>query len=121
MHEGEWLRTFQEALLNAFPTQDGLRQMVRYGLDQNLEEFAPVTNLRSTVFEVLRWAESNGKLDAVLASALKANPENPRLLAFAREPRPPTVPHGAPAPPFCVPFRQNTEFIGRDEDLVHVH
>jgi formylglycine-generating enzyme required for sulfatase activity len=78
-------RRFREALLDAFPTRDLLEQMVRVGLGENLEVISADENLSVTVFDLLTWAESRGKVDDLLACARQANPGNELLHALANE------------------------------------
>lgn len=71
-----------QALLSAFPTEDDLRQMVRFGLEEDLESIAGSGPLRTVVFKLVQWAEARGRLATLLTAALKANPENPALRAL---------------------------------------
>src|SRR5690348_14389437 len=75
---GAMLGRFQEALLHAF-TASSLAQMVRYKLDENLEHIVSNADLAGAVFNLIRWAESNGKLEALLAASRAFNPGNPKL------------------------------------------
>jgi hypothetical protein len=76
---------FRDALLDAFRSRSDLRQMVSYGLDERLDEIAGTGNLKDTVFELIDWAEAEGKTDELLIAARHENPGNPKLLAFAAE------------------------------------
>ena len=73
----------QEALLSAF-TLDTLRRMVRFGLDESLEQIAGPGNLRAVVFDLVDWAQREGRLPDLLQAAHKAAPGNARLNAFLR-------------------------------------
>ena len=113
---GVTLKRFHEALLAAFPTRNDLAQMVRVGLDENLEAIAAPENLRITVFQLLGWAEAQGRLPALISGARRENPGNPALRAFAEEYAGERVPT-----PFHVPFLPNPAFVGRDDDLEALH
>lgn len=84
--DGHRLKEFQDALLAAYPEWASLEGMVRFGLDQKLNQLAPdKVRLGETVFELLKWAEAHGKLDALLAAALQGNSGNPVLVAYAEQ------------------------------------
>ncbi|MBD0373683.1 MAG: trypsin-like peptidase domain-containing protein [Pyrinomonadaceae bacterium] len=82
---GEQQRRLHEALLAAFPDAGSLRRMVRFGLDENLDAIADTSRLNDTVFELLRWAESRGKVAALIVAARNSNPDNPALRRAAEE------------------------------------
>src|SRR5262245_35071168 len=79
--DGSRVETLHRALLSAFPTQRGLEQMVRFGMNLNLAEVAS-GNLSDQVFDVLRYAEARGVVPQLVESALAANPTNPDLRAL---------------------------------------
>lgn len=77
---GAQARRLCEALLQAFPTREALREFVWFELEQNLEEIAPMgADLRAVVGSLVRWAESQEKLDRLLSRAKAANPGNQSL------------------------------------------
>jgi hypothetical protein len=101
---GADLKSLQEALLAAFPTRNKLASIVRLGLGENLEEIASASaDLRDTVFKLIEWTESHGRLEELVKSA---RPELPNA--------------GAPIP-FHVPFPRNENFVGREDDLERLH
>lgn len=73
---------FQDALLSAFPDYDKLEQMVRYQLDENLLSLAGSGTLSTVIFNLIKWAESNGRLDDLIQAAQTANSGNRALLIF---------------------------------------
>jgi Effector-associated domain 1/NB-ARC domain len=113
---GATVKRLQEALLAAFPTRSTLAQMVRVGLDENLEAIAAPGDLRAAVFQLLVWAESRGHVPALLACARRENPGNAALRTFAEELAGERVPA-----PFHVPFLPNPSFVGREDDLARLH
>lgn len=91
--EGTQQKDFHRALMAAFPTLANLTQMVKFGLDENLQAIA-VGDLEDSTFELIRWAESQGRLEQLVNAALQHS-SNPELHAFARELKlgePPTQP-----------------------------
>src|SRR4051812_32187901 len=80
---GAQLKTFQQALLAAFPTRAALAEMLLFELDTSLDAISEEPSLAATVLTVLRWAQAQGKLLALGQAALAANPGNPDLAAVA--------------------------------------
>jgi Effector-associated domain 1 len=70
------------ALRTAFPKRDELAQFIRLKLDNNLEEIAADKNLTETVFELVRWMESQGRLGELVAAAKGARPLNKDVAAL---------------------------------------
>ena len=79
---GDELPKLQQALLTAFPTPAALAQMVRGALDENLAAIAGGGNLTEVVFNLISWAETEGRLMELLTKALQANPGSPALAAL---------------------------------------
>jgi hypothetical protein len=75
-----------EALLEAFLSYADLEMMLSFGLNQELNRIsAEVNNLRTTTFNLIRWAESTDHVDRLVIAARKVNPTNAKLRAFAEE------------------------------------
>lgn len=108
--DGTRLKRFQEALLDAFPQRVEFEQLLLYGLEADLDAVTSETSPQATVFAVIKWAKSKGKLDLLLDHGRRMNPENPMLRAFAEE-----------KAPFMVPFPIDQEFVGRSADLDQLH
>ena len=108
--DGERLKRFQEALLDAFPQRVELEELLSYGLDENLDTITSETRPQAALFVALKWVKTRGKLDRLLEHARRTNPENPVLRAFAEE-----------KAPFLVPFAKDPEFVGRGADLERLH
>jgi hypothetical protein len=75
---------FQRVLTQAFAPQE-LAVLVRIHLGEDLAAIALGKNHADTVFELVRWAERQGRLADLLAGALAENPGNPQLRAFAQQ------------------------------------
>ena len=56
----------QTALVSAFPSQQSLKQMVRLQLELNLEKIAGNESYGAVVFNLIEWAESEGKLEELI-------------------------------------------------------
>ncbi len=81
---GELRKKLQEALLSAFPDRGDLERMVAWGLDKNLEAIAGSGPLDDVSFELIEWAESEGRTDELIKAAQEINPNNPDLVAFIK-------------------------------------
>src|SRR5579859_63313 len=95
---GSQVKAFHHALKSAFPASERLAQMVRMELDQRLGEIAGTTgiDLDAIIFQLIEWAEANGKVRALLAAAARANSGNTELQAFARQMIPSSASSTAP-------------------------
>lgn len=78
---GEQFKQVQAALIDGF-TEETLAMMTRGELDQRLDVIAGGDNLEQIVFNLLNWAERQGRLGELIAAACRANPDNPKLQAI---------------------------------------
>jgi nucleoside phosphorylase len=72
-----------DALLDAFDN-GGLERLASFGLDKNLDAIAGGKNLTEKVFNLVRWAQANDKVDQLINAASEENPGNRMLREFAR-------------------------------------
>ncbi len=79
------INNFQNALLDAFRSRDALKQMIFFGMGENLDNLVGNGGLRSIAFEVIQWSQEQGRDAELLKAAVDANKGNPRLKAFAAE------------------------------------
>jgi hypothetical protein len=97
---GPQYQQLQRALLSAFPRRADLEQMLLFQLGEPLDAIAASGNLSDTVFSLIQWAVSRGRLGELIDGARSANPGNAELRAFAEpagQAQPP--PTAQPAPP----------------------
>lgn len=73
---GRQIQQIRDAILDAYPTRDELRALVRIELDQNLDSIAGGDNLRILVFNLVTWAEQHGRIDELVNSAYNQNQGN---------------------------------------------
>lgn len=121
---GPQTQQLHAALMNAFTTRPALERMVRFGLGENLNEFAGGDNLSDAVFRLITWGESQGRLLELLAGACTENPTNEKLtqvaeklhadLTAAAEAAAQALPA---APP--LPFREPTNPEGRQDRFAY--
>ncbi len=80
---GEQIQQFEEALKDAFRDYNSLKRMLRYGgLNKHLENIAGTGALNDVVAILVDKAESENWLKELLESAIKQNPNNPKLNTF---------------------------------------
>src|SRR5436309_14688330 len=78
--DGPQLKQLQQALINAYPTRFALEQMVFHGLDVHLDAITAQGGLEQAVFELLRWAQAQGRIDELIIAVLASNSQSPELL-----------------------------------------
>jgi hypothetical protein len=81
---GQQYQQFSEALRDAF-NEAGLRRMLRFRLERNLDDIVIARSLEELVFEVIGTAEAEGWTDRLLRAARESNPGNAMLLAFSQQ------------------------------------
>lgn len=84
----EQRRKLHAALLSAFPTLGKLRQMVSFGLDENLEAIATGEDLSEVLLKLIEDVEANGKVKDLLTAVCNqdyGNPGNPLLISLCKE------------------------------------
>lgn len=69
-------------MLAAFPRRTDLEQMVRVRINESLDNITQGMDLRATAFELIEWAQSQGRLRELIEGAVEENPDNPELRAF---------------------------------------
>jgi hypothetical protein len=78
-------RSLMEAFIDAFPSRVGLRMVVDYKLALNLAEIAPGESFRDVIYQLLEWADAEGKIAQLLEAALSVNQKSAKLHAVAGE------------------------------------
>ncbi len=81
--DGLQRKQLHAALLDAFPNKSDLELMVSFELSQDLGAIADGSNRSAIVFNLIKWAESQGRLEDILKAALVQNPGNQLLNEFA--------------------------------------
>src|SRR5579885_2232192 len=76
------LRQLREALLDAFPTQIKVAEMVRFGLNKKLDYIVHEGNLQEHISRLIIEAESEKWIDNLIFTSYEWNPENQRLRRF---------------------------------------
>lgn len=77
--DGRMIMKINEAFLDAFRRKAELEQLVRFGINENLDLIAGGSDLREITFNLIQWAESCGKLRELLKAARQQNTGNVRL------------------------------------------
>ena len=101
---GDQFRKLQAGLLSAFPKYADLEQMVRMRLDVSLPEIVRQGDMKTVSYDLIAWAEAQGRLDDLIRGARADNPRNPELAAVAAELGGHGVASAAPRiPPYAIP------------------
>jgi hypothetical protein len=119
---GPQYQALQNALLSAFPSRDTLAQMVRFQLGENLAVISEGGGLAATVFQLIQWAESQGRLAELVTGALQSNPGNPALRACAAQlgmATPSPTPSPAPTTGSSAPTSSPTPSTGKTPELFY--
>lgn len=112
--KGEQMEALRNALVSAFTEYEDLSEMMLFKLNERLERHVARGPMDRVATQLIVWAESQGKLSALIAGALDHVPGNPALRRFALE-----VSLTSDAPPEGqlesmvlknVPFQQVSEF-----------
>lgn len=82
---GNDLQQLVNAMLQAYSNKSDLEQMVRFKLDQSLDEIAGGKTIRDIVFNLINWAESRGKLQDLLNAVSQERPDNSNLQNIVNE------------------------------------
>jgi hypothetical protein len=69
----------REVLLDSFPRLLDWEQLVAFAFDVRLARISVEPSLTAIAYRVCQWAESQGRLGALLAEARTLNPDNPAL------------------------------------------
>jgi hypothetical protein len=83
--DGERAAHLQKALQSAFPKRSELGRMVRFKLEENLQAIADGDNLSDVIFNLIEWAESEGRLQELIAGAREMKPNSPELKKFVEQ------------------------------------
>lgn len=81
---GQQRKKLQQALVDAFPTQESLQMMLSYELEKNLDAIARKGNLGVTIFDLIETANAEGWIEDLLRGACIAN-KNPYLKVIVKE------------------------------------
>ena len=76
---GEEVGELRDAILDAYRDKGKLKMMVRIKLEKNIDEIAGGDNLQLVVFNLIEWAESQGKVKKLVEGACEENPDNQSL------------------------------------------
>src|SRR5579871_40125 len=82
---GDQFKQLQQALMSAFPSVAKLAMMVRTGVGENLRSVAGGDDLAEVTFNLITWAEADGRLEELVQKAYDANPGNLELQSFAEQ------------------------------------
>ncbi|MBW4632227.1 MAG: hypothetical protein KME30_10080 [Iphinoe sp. HA4291-MV1] len=80
---GSERKKLRDAIISAYPKKADLEMMVVDNeLEENLDAIAGGANLTEVVFDLIKWAESRGKLERLILAAYETNRGNQELKEF---------------------------------------
>ncbi|MDF5720227.1 MAG: FxSxx-COOH system tetratricopeptide repeat protein [Rhizonema sp. PD37] len=106
-------KEIHEALLDAFPTESSLEQMLSFELDKKLREIAGEGNLQQIIFRIIETAKAQGWIEDLISAAKKINPGNVKLQAI-------TQIFKAALQSLWIPYPRNPFFTGRETVLEEI-
>src|SRR5262245_20519934 len=84
--KGRQKEEFRDALISAFPSGPDLEELIYFEFDIPLTAITPPAKLDVLGLEIMKWAiNQEGRLDRLLAAALRKRAGNPGLKRFALE------------------------------------
>lgn len=82
---GHQLQQVADALIEGFPSRPALAQMLAVGMTLNLNRIVGGGGLVQQVHELTVWAQSQGRIEELIAAACAAVPDNPALRKLAAD------------------------------------
>ena len=102
-------KQIQDALVAAFGNEDNLRQMLMLQMSINLESVTKPGNIAQRTFDVVTWADEQGRVSELVHAACAENPQNPELQSLAESSSSWHI--AAPTPAEAPPYK-GLEFYG---------
>lgn len=82
---GSQFKQLTDALIDAFPEQIRLAEVLRFRFNKNLNAYAMGNDLKAIVYRLIVAAEAEGWVDELIAGARESNPGNSKLFVLAQE------------------------------------
>ncbi|MEO0969613.1 MAG: effector-associated domain EAD1-containing protein [Cyanobacteria bacterium J06639_18] len=82
---GQQYKQLRDALVEAFPSQIRLAELVKFQFGKNLNAIAMGDDLDAIAYRLIQTAEAQGWTDELITGARAANPGNPSLFVVAQE------------------------------------
>lgn len=80
--DGIQRQKLHNALMDAFPDVKALEQMVSFQLNLPLSSITTTKDLSEATFELIKWANAQGRISDLVEGACKQNIGNPKLREF---------------------------------------
>ena len=81
---GKQIEDLVDALIHAYPSEADLAMMVRIELNKTLATVAAGSNLRVLIFNLITWAERSGRVNELVAGAVRRTPGNSMMQEYVR-------------------------------------
>jgi hypothetical protein len=98
---GAQAKKLSQAILSAF-SGDDLEQLVRFDLNERLDNIVPAGPLSTVVLRLIEWAENNGATQEFLQAIQRARPNNQNVQSVVKELAVPAT--GGKPPPGTAPL-----------------
>ena len=82
---GKKLQELRNAIIGAYPNKINLEMMVSDELDEILDSIVGGENMEHIVFELIKWAKAQNKLEQLVKAACEYNPGNQELQRISKE------------------------------------
>jgi trypsin-like peptidase/effector-associated domain 1 (EAD1)-containing protein len=76
------MNVLRDALLNAFPREEDLQELLRFKLGLYLNHIVASSTYAHKVYELIDWLNSRGRIHELITYAYEANLGNPQLARF---------------------------------------
>ena len=76
---GKDLEKLVGVMLSAYPDKNNLEQLVRFNLDQSLDEIVKEQTTKDMIFQLISWVQARGKLIDLLNAIAEDRPNHVEL------------------------------------------
>jgi hypothetical protein len=80
--DGDQAQKLHDAIVSGFD-RPNLEQLVRFGLNERLDRISPDSRLDTVVFNLIQWADQEGRTAELIQAVQRARPNVPEIQAIA--------------------------------------
>ncbi|MEH2247837.1 effector-associated domain EAD1-containing protein [Nostoc sp.] len=82
---GDEREELHKAIINAYPDHAELQRVIDYKLNENLDVIAGTGRHGDVVYQLIKWANAEGKLETLIVTLCKEKPSNQQLKAIKQK------------------------------------
>ncbi|MEI2580745.1 effector-associated domain EAD1-containing protein [Scytonema sp. PRP1] len=82
---GDEPEELHKAIINAYPDYAELERVIYFKLNENLNVIAGTGKYGDVVYELIKWADAEGKLETLIVELYNNKPGNPKLKAIKQK------------------------------------